>query len=287
MKNDFYTYLLNNRKTLETARSYSNEASAFETWAESEGVVKPHKATYTELLSYIDYCRNIGNAPHTIKQKNIILKHYFQYHNHPNNPALEINLKGGIKKLPLTPLTEKELDKLFENYIPASLTAKRNKIMLGAVIYQGIGSKELEKIEVTDLNLQQGTIYIPKGHKTNSRTLELKAFQLLEMQNYLLKIRPEILKFSNKNSDKLFTSTGTGSQLNNAIAITTKALKKIEPKLKNFQHIRTSVITHWVKKHGLRKAQYMAGHRYVSSTERYQNDYLEDLKNQLDIYHPF
>ncbi len=293
MKNDFYTYLLNNRKALHTATTYHNQALAFEAWAESEDIKKPQRATYTELLAYIDYCRSLGNAQHTITQKNIILKHYFTFCKHPKNPAIEINLKGVTKKLPKAALTTKELTHIYNSYNPPNITGQRNKIIIGIVIYQGVGSKELENIETTDINLKKGTIYIPGALKTNSRTLELKAFQLLDMQNYLLKIRPELMQQKGLSDDEtsqntqLFVTTGHSKKLGNAISIVLKHLRKTEPKLKDFQHIRTSVITHWVKQHGLRKAQYMAGHRYVSSTERYQTDYLEDLKNQLDIYHPF
>jgi integrase/recombinase XerD len=45
------------------------------------------------------------------------------------------------------------------------------------------------------------------------------------------------------------------------------------------------VITAWIKQHGLRKAQYMAGHRYVSSTERYNEDKLEELKKEVNMHY--
>ncbi len=158
--------------------------------------------------------------------------------------------------------------------------------MLSLVIYQGLSSIELERISLDDIDLRQGKISVKSGAKTNARTIDLEAHQLLDLQNYMLKIRPELLLHTNKISDRLFVSKGNKNKLSNAISNILKHLRKLEPKLKNFQHIRSSVITIWVKKHGLRKAQYMAGHRFVSSTEIYKTDFLEDLKNQLDIYHP-
>mgnify|MGYP005854110209 CR=1 FL=1 len=50
--------------------------------------------------------------------------------------------------------------------------------------------------------------------------------------------------------------------------------------------IRSSVITHWLKNHNLRQVQYMAGHKYVSSTERYQQNNLEALQKNIEGYHP-
>jgi len=52
------------------------------------------------------------------------------------------------------------------------------------------------------------------------------------------------------------------------------------------QQIRASVIVKWVKQYNLRKAQYQAGHRYVSSTEKYLQNEAEGLKQEIEQYHP-
>jgi len=59
-----------------------------------------------------------------------------------------------------------------------------------------------------------------------------------------------------------------------------------EPRLNNMAQIRASVITNWLQHYNLREVQYMAGHKYVSSTERYRTDNLEDLQKELEKYHP-
>ena len=68
-------------------------------------------------------------------------------------------------------------------------------------------------------------------------------------------------------------------------AIVTK-LKKQYPVILNPRHIRSSVIQNWLKRHHIRKVQYMAGHRRVSSTERYRKEDINDLANQISRYHP-
>ncbi len=64
------------------------------------------------------------------------------------------------------------------------------------------------------------------------------------------------------------------------------SLKMINPKYRNGGQIRQSVITEWLKEKDLQTVQYMAGHKYVSSTERYQTSNLEDLKEALNQHHP-
>ena len=63
-------------------------------------------------------------------------------------------------------------------------------------------------------------------------------------------------------------------------------LNKLNSKLTSIQQLRTSVITQWLKLYNLRQVQYMAGHRYVSSTESYLINDVEDLQDDITKYHP-
>lgn len=63
-------------------------------------------------------------------------------------------------------------------------------------------------------------------------------------------------------------------------------LKLINYSYQNAIQIRNSVIVNWLKIHNLRKTQYLAGHRYISSTERYKQDNLESLHEMINSFHP-
>ncbi|MBK7883878.1 MAG: integrase [Chitinophagaceae bacterium] len=64
-------------------------------------------------------------------------------------------------------------------------------------------------------------------------------------------------------------------------------LRGINTQIKNAQHIRASVILHWLKQHNKRQVQYMAGHRYIDSTEKYALQQMDTLTDALTKYHPF
>ena len=66
-----------------------------------------------------------------------------------------------------------------------------------------------------------------------------------------------------------------------------KQLKSIDRNFINFSQIRTSVITHWIQTEGLRKAQYLAGHRNIVSTETYLPNDLNELINDIQKFNPF
>ena len=282
----FYEYLISKRINLKTAKQYENETKLFESWAIKNGL-NPKETSYNELLSYVVYNKERSCKPRTINQKIAILRHYFDFHKTKINPVGELKLRGVTKLLPKIRLSSEELDRIYKEYQDYNLIGKRNKVMLGFVIYQGVNSSELSVLKLENIDLENGTIYIPKGNKSNSRLLELKAFQLLYIQNYILKIRPLLLEKTKKQTDQFFITIGSGRNLNGVISKIIKQVKKIEPKAKNFQHLRASLITNWIDKVGLRKAQYFSGHRYVSSTERYEVNSLDDLKNSIDSFHPF
>jgi integrase/recombinase XerD len=63
-------------------------------------------------------------------------------------------------------------------------------------------------------------------------------------------------------------------------------LQKFNPRVINANQIRNSVLTFWLQRYNLRQVQYMAGHKYVSSTERYQVLNNDDLQNELQKHHP-
>ncbi|MBS9464409.1 hypothetical protein KIM67_18475, partial [Flagellimonas sp. 389] len=63
-------------------------------------------------------------------------------------------------------------------------------------------------------------------------------------------------------------------------------LRKKHREIESLKQMRASVITGWLKVYNLREVQYMAGHRYVSSTENYLINDLEDLQEEVNKYHP-
>jgi integrase/recombinase XerD len=89
-----------------------------------------------------------------------------------------------------------------------------------------------------------------------------------------------------KDIRRLFISMNSLDDIKNSLLHLNYALRKLNPKYKHAMQIRQSVITEWLKEKNLRTVQYMAGHRYISSTERYKTNNLEGLKDALNKFHP-
>ncbi len=130
---------------------------------------------------------------------------------------------------------------------------------------------EWKAIKIEDIDLIKGTIFIKSTRKSNQRKLSLQASQLGFLYAFL--------KDRNDTDNLLFTSTPELQKW-------AKKLRKLYPKYTDFKQIRASIITYWIQTEGLRKAQYKAGHRYISSTESYLSNDLESLKDDISQFHP-
>jgi integrase/recombinase XerD len=103
--------------------------------------------------------------------------------------------------------------------------------------------------------------------------------------DYLQAVRKPFMEVQGA-SDRLFLQWKQGEHFYSVTGTMLAHLRKINKAVKNFDQIRSSVVTHWVKTYDMRKAQYMAGHRYVSP-EEYKQQVLDELQGDVKKFHPF
>ena len=303
MLKPFGAYLEKQGYEANTTRQFKNYTAYFLNWQKRQ---KPGEASYNDLLVYIDDCREQGDSTKLINRKLAAIRKYYDYLQSKGeavkNPASGLFLKGKKTGVPNNLLDKKELQELYNQYQPYDLRTTRNKIILSLLINQAVTTDELHKLEPGHIKLKSGKIEIPGGKHSNGRTLELEANQIIELQVYLNEIRPAILKairetpnWSGRKAEKpdfkrlenqLIISVNGSTNIKNSQHHLIKALQQINPKVRNCGQIRQSVIAEWLKYEDVRKVQYKAGHRYVSTTERYQTNNLEDLQEALNIHHP-
>lgn len=293
-----------------TAKGYSKEsctgivsvAKRFLEWL-NEQQIEITTINYNEITDYIKANQQRGIKTRTVQHITINIKHYLNYlveaGHITHNPALALKIKNAKRKTVYNILTTEELEKIYKTY-PSELVAvpnappqtlnklarKRNKIVLGLLIYQGIATDDLKNIELSHLELREGKITIPSTKRSNERTLKLESHQIFEFYDYINTTRKEILQLTKKESKKLFVSIGTGSKLQNMLQKLIIEVKQQNPSVENLHQIRASVITNWLKQYNKRKVQYMAGHRYVSSTESYEANNIEALQEDVEKFYP-
>jgi site-specific recombinase XerD len=299
---DFTNYLLKKNYSSTTIGSFIADVKKFKAWLEKENM-EIENIGYNDITSYLQSFGNI--TQHT---KGCYLRGVKQYFNfliqqeeRKDNPTEFIQLKGLKRKTLYDILNRQELDKLYSSYTLADETSKdknqnwfkakllaqqRNKVVLGLLLYQGLDSKDFKLLTVKDIKLREGKVYVPGTRRSNEREIKLEAMQIMDVMEYLTKTRNEILKLTNKESEQLFVSIGSSDKFNNILHYLIKSLQQINSKVTLFKQLRASVIVHWLKLYNLRQVQYMAGHRYVSSTEQFLVNEMDGMIEDIEKYHP-
>jgi len=281
--NKFYKWLIN--KGFAARKDYSNFIDMkFKLYIQSLSL-SIEEIENEQLMQYIRYRKSQGIQAKTINLELKKISYYLDF-KELSNVAEPIRVKGVQRRIPHDLFTEKQLDNIYnkfpesKNYWTHENTLKTYHLILGLRIYQGLQEQELAKLEVNHLQLDKGKIYVPSAKRTNKRVLDLKPFQILPLHEYLLTERKFLTEEIEGNY--LFHK----KRLVRGMSRIKKMINRYEPRLNNMAQIRASLITNWLQHYNLREVQYMAGHKYVSSTERYRTDNLEDLQKELEKYHP-
>lgn len=74
------------------------------------------------------------------------------------------------------------------------LRTARNKVILSLLTNQGLKADDLGRLEPIHITIREGKIRIPGSRHEVGRTLKLEAWQVMELQEYLLTVRPAILE---------------------------------------------------------------------------------------------
>lgn len=275
----FIIYLQQKQCSRATTSKYRRDAHYFLQWLQTEDL-DAVTVGYNDLLDYIRHLQDREKSKGAISLNLCAVRHYLSYliseKKRTDNPAAGVFIKGRVRKLPSGLLGIEQLEVLYNQYSLQLHVEDYKKIMLGILIWQGVTIGELLRIRAKDIKLNEGKIFISGTARSNERLLPLHVQQLLSIKEYLDK---------NRFAEKLFTDGGYNNMINR-VQYMFGQLGQLNKKIVNAKQIRGSVIIHWLKQYNLRQVQYMAGHKYVSSTERYQLNHIDDLQTALQQHHP-
>lgn len=249
---------------------------------------------YKTCLKYLKQLSQRGNSKRTVNAKLGSLRIYFDYQIHlgarTDNPLADTHIKGIKRNMTYHLLDGEELEDLYYSFTKDDYqeeyhkyTAMRGKVIVGLLVYQGLTTTDLGLLRMEHLKLAKGMIYVPSSRKSNARELELKPWQIMAFMEYQNEVRPKLQAKMKNYSEQLFP---INTKLSVIIPGIIKRLKSCNQRICNVYQIRASVLTLWLGQYNLRKVQYLAGHRYISSTERYLQDDLENLHEMVNNFHP-
>ncbi|WP_294286518.1 site-specific integrase [uncultured Chryseobacterium sp.] len=262
---------------------------------------KAETAQYKDILDFIAYLRKHENfSAESLKRYLSEVKVYYNYlletGQRNDHPCRELYLKDKIdRQIKVDRLyTEETLESYLEKTRrdPDGPLKRRNEVIVSLLVYQALTVGEICHLNTEDINLEKAEIYIRSEHRKKSRTLPLRAGQILLFYHYLKEDYPGLTKYlkadplSGSGPTRLITGRLQQQVTPNALNRIINEKRKPEERLRPVK-IRQSVIAHLLRKENdTRIVQAFAGHNRASTTAGYRQNELETLKSAVNTFHP-
>lgn len=301
---EFTAYMQSKDFSQATQKTHTNNVKRFLAWWQKE----VENCRKKDVLAYLEHLKNHKKLSNKTRSYHLhSIRYYFDclYQNGTvaTNPAQLIKIRNTKTRKLQKIYTVGELDQLFDDYHNVFvkdldpntyklrfLSEPRNYAILGFFIYQGLVTSEIARLKVDDIDFTKAIVKITGKTKGNDRTLPLTAVQIGFLMHYLHNIRPQLQQYFTQEQEPLFLSLskdGKTTTLEQAFKTLARQLGKLDPELTKLHQLRASRIVHWLKTEGLRKTQYLAGHKSISTTETYLQNDLEQLTKDISQYNPF
>ena len=302
----FSKYLQNKGYKLSTINHHLENVETFKGWLETNSI-GIGECRYKEIINFIDNNKGINHR--RINRTLTSITYYFDYLNDKRtrlfNPTKNIRVKSQQGRKREEPIQYEKMVEFYKNQESRDARGIRNHVILGFLLFQGMTTRELDNLTIENVHLREGYISLKGSPGSNlrkgtiARILPLNAVQIIDLIEYLRDIRPKILagkyvdlpgrkpvKRCRRKTNRLILSLKGSLSIKNTLRFLFMDMKKVFPTITSSRKIRESVISHWLKSNNIRRVQYMAGHRYVSSTEWYKESNVEQLRREINMYHP-
>lgn len=262
--------------------SYIRRVELYKDWCKQKNKTKMKSDKKLAFL-YLKFLKKQTSNYRTINRELQPLRLYCKLFK-KDNPFQHLYIKKVEEKVKTNFFTKEELEDIYNNYPQNSIYEIRDKVLLGFYLFQGVKSSEAKIIEIIDVNLSKYKILLKGDKRTNNRKIGLNIKQILLLNEYL-NIHRNVLLGKRKYNQLIIVSESKFAQQNLLQRLSEK-LKKSVYGFEALHQFRSSVIHNWVKEYDLRKAQYLSGHRYISTTEKFIVKDINGLKKAIDSYFP-
>lgn len=263
----------------ETVYSSTNATKDYLLYLETE-VIKLQKTDTATIKLYFDYLQTRSNKKtqglglsmayiQKIKGSLILFYEFLsltqeEKYKVPVFPVIKIQ-----RNMPSV-LTKEEIQKLFQ-VCDESLLGKRNKTLLAMYYGLGLRRKEGTNINVEDIDLDKGSVFISKSKPYKQRNVPLnKSIQTI-VEDYLFNVREKLIDKEQAESAFLVTERGKRLSPESVTYILQKLLKDAKIKTRASPHtLRHSIATHLLQSGmKLESIALFLGHKSMDSTQLY------------------
>lgn len=243
------------------------------------GKEKTYKGTLFTLATQRSYLAQIQRLFFFLDRRSVILQ----------NPALDLQMPK-VSHLPKVILTELQARRLVSAPSPWDPVGQRNQAILETLYGTGIRVAECVNLELKDLDLAKGTLFVRQGKGKKDRVVPVAGRAVAALDRYLREGRPELV--TDPRQQALFLaslhrpghriSTATISRLVWQSARQAGITSPVSP-----HTLRHTYATHLIQGGAdVRHVQKLLGHADLRSTAVYTRVAPNDLARAMKKAHP-
>jgi integrase/recombinase XerD len=202
------------------------------------------------------------------------------------NPTRDLVLPTW-QKLPRVVPTEAQARKLVTVPNPTTVLGKRDRAVLELLYGSGIRPSEAERLDIGDLDLSQGVLYVRNGKGKKDRVVPIAGRAALAVEKYLDEARPELV-VDPREQAVFLTQEGRRLTLKNIQVLVRHQVQEAGLALPLTPYsLRHGYATHLLQRGAdVRHVQKLLGHSQVATTAIYTRVVPLDLKRVLEKSHP-
>ncbi len=285
----YETYLTKVKQaSVNTVASYMRDIRQFADWLDISVDLNVEDALQVHIQDYLSYLEENGRSGATLSRNLASLKNFYGYLVFSGfveqTPVVDVHVDRGEKKLPQI-LTGREIELLLSQPVTSDAKGCRDKAMLEVLYATGIRVSELIALDVSDVNMELGTIKCAGTKK--HRIIPLYPAARKALQAYLKDVRSTLL--ADPEESALFVNI-SGSRMSRQgfwknlkfYQSTARIDKQITP-----HTLRHSFAVHLLENGAdLDSLQELLGHSDISSTQMYTQMVNKKLKSVYEKCHP-
>ncbi len=292
----FLTHLRSLNRAESTLDWYATLLRRFFAFAREHGVDQVGDVT-TPLV--LDYQKHVADSltrhgrSFTVGMQNLHLSVVAQFYEYlrragyaVHNPARDLEYARLPQRLPKAVPTSSQIKKLLKLPDTKSVLGYRDRTIFEVFYSTGIRNRELGRLRVEDVNLEEGFLFIRQGKGKKDRVVPLGRIAGKYLETYLAGIRPEILG-NRSDPGFVFLSLKGGALSKNGLGQLVRRYAR-QARLKVTPHsFRHACATHMIRNRAnVRHVQEMLGHARLETTQRYLALTITDLKDAHSKFHP-
>jgi integrase/recombinase XerD len=203
-----------------------------------------------------------------------------------HNPALDLRLPSW-RLLPHATINQEQARRLIAHPDPHTNRGKRSRAILELLYGTGLRVGECERLDLADVNLGQGVLFVRDGKGRKDRVVPLLGRAADALETYLRDARPVLLK--DPQEPALFlTKHGTRVRAKAIQYLVRMHARRAEiPQPLSPHQLRHACATHLLQRGAdVRHVQQLLGHASLDSTAIYTEVAPVDLAQAIDRAHP-